>query len=91
MPSVEQAAVLKHVRGRLEGQQVPVESTQAALERPRLGSLSAALILHPQQLVCQVVQPQHISVGVVLTPFITAREREREDSEGESERVSERV
>lgn len=55
-----------------------MEGAQAALKRPRLGSLSAALVLHPQQLVRQVVQPQHISVGVVLAPAIAAREGERE-------------
>ena len=75
--SLEQATVVQYVRGRSEGEDIVVETLQVQpglLDAPP----PSTLIGHSQQLGAQVVEPQHIGVGLVVTPLVTVGERERQ-------------
>lgn len=61
---------LQHVCGRSTVQDVVLEMGKCLFERLDALPLGAA-ILHGKELPAQIVEPQHVGVGVVLSPVIS--------------------
>lgn len=77
--SPEEGAVPQRLRGRAVLKDAVVEASERlAVVLGRLPSRGA--VLHGQQLGAQVVQPQHVGVGVVVAPLVPESEGEERHS-----------
>lgn len=74
--SSEEGAVVQRLRGRAVLKDALVEATERLAGV--LGRLpSCCAVLHRQQLGAQVMQPQHVGVGVVVVPVVPENKRRK--------------
>lgn len=56
-------------------QYLRLERFEAALQCPLLVGLGFVFVAHAQKLISQIVQPQHIGMGIIRGPAVTEKER----------------
>lgn len=66
---LKHGAVLQHLGGRAVLEDVVIETSERLSHV--LGTLPCPPVLHGKQLGTQVVEPQHVGMGVVVTPVVS--------------------
>lgn len=60
-------------------QDLRLERFEGALQCPLLVGLGFVLVVHTQKLISQIVQPQHIGMGVIHGPAVTEKQRMKKE------------
>ena len=80
---LKHGAVLQRLGGRAVLQDVAIETSEL-LSRVLGTPPSRATILHGKQLGAEVVEPQHVGVGVVLSPVVSEMDKNEQRKINES-------
>lgn len=79
--SLKELAVRKSFCSRRIIQYLRLERFEGALQCPLLVGLGFVFVAHAQKLISQIVQPQHIGMGIIRGPAVTEKERMKKKNE----------